>query len=97
MRILTLTVILFLAACASQGHPFDMEKAHDLQPGVSTIEDAERLIGKPVSVTHNANGHTVLIWTYAYATGLGPGGAKQLIIPFDETGTMIRIASESTL
>jgi outer membrane protein assembly factor BamE (lipoprotein component of BamABCDE complex) len=97
VRYLLVSLLLLVTACASQGNQFDMDKARQLEPGVSTVEDAEHLIGKPISVTTNPNGHQVLIWMYAYGTGLGASGAKRLIISFDENGKMIRIAQETKI
>jgi hypothetical protein len=75
-----------------------MSRADQLTPGVSTEADAERLLGEPITVEHNPqNRHELLIWRYAYGTGLGTGGGQTLAISFDEKGKMIAILQRTKL
>jgi outer membrane protein assembly factor BamE (lipoprotein component of BamABCDE complex) len=94
-----LALALCLSGCvySQTGTRFDMSKADQLTPGISTEDDAERLLGKPISVVTNPNGHQVFIWAYSYGTALAIGGGKQLVIAFDENGTMIKIAQRTEI
>jgi len=51
---------LLLTACATQGQHLDQSRLSSLKPGVTTIADAEALLGKPQSVTRRPNGTTIL-------------------------------------
>ena len=91
-------IAVALAGCASIGHDFDISKTSQLSPGVSTEADARQLLGEPLTVEKNpANGHDLLVWQYAYGTGLGTGGGKKLAISFDEKGKMIAIIQKTQL
>ncbi|OZB59213.1 MAG: hypothetical protein B7X39_14190 [Lysobacterales bacterium 14-68-21] len=54
-----------LAACATAGKPIDVDQVKQLRPGVSTITDAERIFGQPMSTTHNTDGTTQLFYEYS--------------------------------
>lgn len=56
---------LLLTACATSGAKLDQNKLDELKPGVSTIQDAERLFGDPESTTHNNDGTTMLSYGYS--------------------------------
>jgi hypothetical protein len=87
---------LSLTACAQIGHPFDIAKADQLTPGISTEDDAKKLLGEPISVTTSPdNGHQLLIWQYSYGTALATGGAERLVILFDADGKMLRIVQRA--
>lgn len=98
MRLFSLLLLSVLAACASIGRPFDITKADSLRPGISTEQDAEQLLGKPISVNTNAqNSHQLLTWQYAYGTGLGTSGGKKLSISFDSNGRMLQVIQRTEL
>lgn len=59
-RILITTLTLLVAGCATQGQHMDNQKLDQLKPGVSTIADAENLLGKPESVMRHPDGTTTL-------------------------------------
>lgn len=56
---------LFLAGCATPGAHTDTSKLTLLKPGVSTIADAEALLGKARSVTHRPDGGTTLGYSWS--------------------------------
>jgi len=59
-RLLIPTLALILAGCATSGEHMDQSRLAQLKPGVSTITDAESLLGKPQSVSRHADGTTTL-------------------------------------
>jgi outer membrane protein assembly factor BamE (lipoprotein component of BamABCDE complex) len=99
MKLLALVLVaLLLGRCVySQiGNRFDISKINQLQPGISTEQDAIRLFGQPVSTTTNPqNDHQLLIWSYAYGTALATGGRAKLAISFDANGKMLKIIQEA--
>jgi len=96
-HVLTCCVVLLLCVgCATVGSKFAIEKAEELQPGVSTIDDAIHLIGKPTSESTYADGSQLLQWSYAQGSLVGGSGAH-LAILFDSNGTMVRITHRSRM
>jgi hypothetical protein len=91
-----LTAALTLSGCVS-GNSFDMSKASELTPGVSTEQDAIRLLGEPASiVTNPQNQHRALVWAYGYGTPIG-GGGRGLTISFDANGRMLQIIQQTKM
>jgi hypothetical protein len=64
-RYLILTLTLLTAGCASQGTRMDTTALDQLKPGRSTISDAERLLGKPQSMTRRVDGGTTLGYSFS--------------------------------
>jgi hypothetical protein len=94
MRPIIVAIILaFLSACVYQQHGtrFDANAVNELQPGVSTKEDAIAKLGKPSSVTTKADGTQLLQWQYVYGTAIGTGGGAHAAIIFGPDGRMIRV------
>lgn len=88
--------VLLLTGCMTVGNKFDMAKVHQLQPGVSTRQDAVALLGPPTRIINSATGKTALEWRYSQGTVLGTGSAAKAIIVFGTDDRMIRIADEAT-
>ena len=70
----TIAAIL-LAACATQGEHVEQNKLGELKPGVTTIADAEAVLGKPESVARHPDGTTTL----TYGTSSVQTDGKSLI------------------
>jgi hypothetical protein len=64
-RFLIPTLALLLAGCATQGQHTDTSKLDQLKPGISTMADAENLLGKPQSVTRHPDGTTTLGYSFS--------------------------------
>lgn len=64
-RFLIPTLALLLAGCASQGTHMDTGKLNQLKPGISTMADAENLLGEPQSVTRHPDGTTTLGYQFS--------------------------------
>jgi hypothetical protein len=79
------------AGCMQIGAHFDTRKVAELEPGVSTEQDAIEKLGKPGSVSNLPDGTRLLEWQYDYATVLVAGSANAAIL-FGPDGRMIRIA-----
>lgn len=84
----TITILASLS-CASFGHKIDLSLVDQLQPGISTRDDAERLFGKPTGVSIGSNGITVLVWSYSSAV-LGTVEARSLSLVFGPDGKLQR-------
>lgn len=98
-KLLMLLAIVSLAACASLGKDFDMSKAYQLQPGISTEADAIALLGNPIARKMDETGkNEKMLWQYAYADAYGIGNTgKRLVILFDQDGKMMRIIEQSQI
>jgi hypothetical protein len=95
-RILIPTLsLLLLAGCATQGTRMDSEKLDQLKPGISTIADAENLLGKPQSVARHPDGTTTLGYQFSSVQTDG----KSMIpveytgLNFDKTGHFLNSTS----
>ena len=88
-RIAPSLLALLCISCASFGHKIDLRQADQLQPGIATRADAERLFGKPTAVSVGTNGVTVLVWTYSAAV-LGSVEAHHLSLMFGPDGKLLR-------
>ena len=84
------TTLALLAACATRGRPFDATAVSSLQVGVSTLDDATRLLGQPHAVTAQLNGTRTAIWMYAESSILGDSLSDQVVVDFDPRGLMLR-------
>lgn len=57
-------IAFFIPGCAQSGRKFPIERTTEIVRGVSTRADVRRILGKPWSVTDNADGSG--FWTYFY-------------------------------
>jgi hypothetical protein len=89
--IVVLAVVLGLTACAQRGTRFDVDKVSELQPGISTDQDAIAKLGPPMAVSNAASGNKLLQWQYVYGTALATGGGAHVAILFGQDGKMIRV------
>lgn len=91
--ILAISLAFSLSACVYQQHGtrFDVAAVNELQPGVSTKQDAIAKLGKPKAVSTNADGSQLLQWQYVYGTAIGVGGGAHVAILFEPDGKMIRV------
>ncbi|MFT0531621.1 hypothetical protein ACMHYJ_02130 [Castellaniella hirudinis] len=96
-------LLLSLAGCATatSGQDFNMEAVQVLVPGVSTVDDAVRLMGaSPVSVTNLGDGSKILGWTYIKAQSqfmstTSQGKTAHLL--FDANGIFVRANSTQVM
>ena len=92
MRLAILILTFFLmCSCAQHGNRFDTSKVYELQPEVSTRQDAIDKLGQPSSISTYSNGNQLLQWQYIYGTAIGIGGGAHVAILFDSNEKMIRI------
>lgn len=88
-------VLLLLASCASTppqpiGQDFNQANLPQLQIGTSRLTDAVALLGaEPWQSAVGKSG--ALVYTWMYAPGIG--GAKHLILVFNQDGTFQRIGA----
>jgi outer membrane murein-binding lipoprotein Lpp len=82
-----ITAALLLAGCATAGRDFDVSKADQLRPGVSTVSDAVALLG-PYSTETDMNGMHSYGWNYAHATAFGGAHAKMVVLTFGPDGKL---------
>lgn len=92
-----LLVLVLCAAKATVGQPFNDANLPALQPGVTTLEQANALLGRASDGMQvgesGAIGHT---WTFAqgkssFWTGKVSGQAKVAVLVFNPDGTFQRI------
>lgn len=81
---------LALTACMTMGNKFAMDDVDAMQPGVTTIQDAQTKLGKPTSISALANGQTLAQWMYTQGTVLG-GSSANVAVLFDKDGKMVRV------
>jgi hypothetical protein len=95
--LLGLYLVSATISCASFGREIDFTQADKLQPGVSTRADAEKLLGKPNSVSTGSNGMTVCVWMYSHANSFtGKSEAQSLSLVFGADGKLVR-KNQSTM
>ncbi len=87
---------LALTACMTVGHKFDPEALDSMRPGVTTIQDAETALGKPVSSSAAMNGGTLLQWMYSQGSVIGASSAHVAVL-FDKDGKMVRVMQRSQM
>lgn len=82
-------VVVSLAACASPSR-FDLAKVDQMQSGVTTIAEAEQMLGPATSRSNMADGTTLLQWMKNEPLFLTPRGAHVAVL-FGRDGRMVRI------
>lgn len=85
-----LATVLVLPACVSVGGGFDIARVEQLKPGVSTVDDAIRVLGTPMAESTLPSGARILQWNAARA-GIFGATASHAAILFDENGVMTRV------
>lgn len=63
--------VVLMAGCASVGTKVNPNTVAAFKPGVTTIQQAEAKLGEPNNIVHNADGSTLLQYTYAHAKANG--------------------------
>jgi hypothetical protein len=89
---LLLGILLLIAGCAyQQGHRFDVNAVGQLQPGVTTEQDAIAQLGPPAATINNADGTQLLQWQYVYGTTSSWVGDAHAAILFGPDHKMIKV------
>ena len=84
--------LLLVAGCSyQQGSRFDAKAVGQLQPGVSTEQDAIAKLGSPAATINNADGTQLLQWQYVYGTATSAGGNAHAAILFGPDRKMIKV------
>jgi len=86
MRGIAVIAVLVLG-CASMGRPIPWSDVAKLEPGVSTLADAKRILGPP-DVVEVEKEQTKYGWTYAHAS-LGGGRAEAITLAFGLDGRLL--------
>ena len=89
-------IMLLIAGCMTIGTKFDIDRADQLKPGVSTIEDAVQLLGPAKAESAYNDNSKLLQWQYVQGTLVG-GSSSHLAILFDRSGRMVRITHKSRI
>ncbi len=92
---LALGAVLVLGCTSEIGTNFDLSRADQFKPGVTTYTDAVAQLGKPTSLRRQADGRFAAGWRYAKGTTLSGGSAKSVAIVFSADGIMERVASRA--
>lgn len=88
---LILSLSINCAHAATAGNEFEIERADTFQQGVTTLEEAKEQLGKPFSVSTDAEGNQTIWWKYVNVNLFGKD-VRKLAIVFDKDGNMLRIA-----
>ena len=89
---LILSFLLLTAGCAIQeGQRFDATTVQQMQPGITTQEDAIAQLGKPAKTVSNADGTQLLQWQYIYGTSGSWTGDAHAAILFGPDHKMIKV------
>ena len=91
-NLLLVLIISFVAGCTTIGNKFDPKNLDLLIPEVTTIADATRLLGAPVSESAMADGSILYQWQYITA-----GSGAHVGILFDSEGVMVRVTHKSLI
>src|ERR1700687_5068686 len=84
--------LLLIAGCTfQQGHRFDVNAVRQLQPGVTTDQDAIALLGPPAATNNNGDGTQLLQWQYVYGTTSTWVGDEHAAILFGPDHKMIKV------
>ena len=85
----------WLSARTTIGTKFNIAKADQLTPGVSTIADAVQLLGPISAESTRPDNSKLLQWQYVQGTLVGGSGAH-LAILFDASGKMVRTTHKTS-
>lgn len=89
-----LALAALLAACATGGRSFAVDRVAELQPGRTTLPEATAILGEPEQVIANDQGVTAAQWLHVLANGwTGHVGTQQLVVHFGPDGRMKRVYS----
>jgi hypothetical protein len=78
--IMVIFTISFLCGCASVGNKFNYQNRMNLELGITSKNDAIKLVGKPKetkTVSNKDGNYEILSYVYAYAS---PGGAAARVL-----------------
>jgi outer membrane protein assembly factor BamE (lipoprotein component of BamABCDE complex) len=91
-RVAVLLAASLLAGCAiEEGKRFTTATVQQLQPGVSTEQDAIAALGTPVGRINNNDGTHLLQWQYIYGSQSGIGGSAHAAVLFGSDQKVIRV------
>lgn len=83
-----------MSGCVSVGTKFDIADVEAFQPGITTRADAERILGKPNSISNLADGTTLLQWIHTQAV-LASAESNHVALLFDASGKFLRVAHQT--
>lgn len=85
-------LVFLVAACSVEtGTKFDLEKADQFRPGVTTYDEAVAQLGKPTVMRRYPDGRFGAAWQYNRGA-LSGGSAKGVGIVFSANGIMERMS-----
>lgn len=84
-----LATLLWAAGCAST-KPVGFEAAQSFQPGTTTMQDAQKLFGRPQSMSRQQGGDIILGWLRLPAGTVGPN-THGLAVQFGPDGRFIKV------
>lgn len=82
-----------LGGCMTSGVKFTMAEVASLQPGVTTIDEAIRVLGQPTARSSYGDGGEFLQWQYTEVVYIA-GESRHVGILFDRNGRMVRVAHQ---
>ncbi|WP_336175007.1 outer membrane protein assembly factor BamE domain-containing protein [Alloalcanivorax xenomutans] len=88
--------VLLLGGCATatSGAQFNADAVQQLQPGVTTTDDARAILGEPQQIVTLQDGNQLYVWQYVESKARGTSvntAIQQASVLFSGTGKMIRV------
>lgn len=95
-----LCLVLALSGCATatSGYKFQADNVAQLEPGITTTNEAVAMLGQPYQVQVHENKEQLYIWQFVSSTAKTgwvttnvETNVQQAAIVFDEAGFMLRV------
>jgi len=88
-----LIALVFLNGCALFSKPVGMAAVDRFKTGVTTIDQATNVLGRPQSFTQQSDGSIVVGWLHRKTTNIGPD-TQGVAILFDSNGKMVKVTQK---
>jgi hypothetical protein len=94
----SLCIALSIGGCSQEvGTNFDLSKADQFKPGVTTYDEAVATLGKPTTVRRYPDGRVGAAWQYVKGTTFSGGSGKGVGIVFSASGVMERMSRRTEI
>jgi len=80
--------LLLAPACATMGHQIDPAQVEAVTVGVTTKEQALKMLGTPTATSVTTNGMTTMIWSYAHAVVFAGAKSSSVYLSFGADGVL---------
>jgi len=84
-------LVIVLVGCSHIGNEFDIKKADEFKPGITTLAEATEALGKPSSVRLDREGKKLVQWAFIKSSMIGASSARFGGV-FDQKDVFVRAA-----